>query len=146
MSNNPGSRHRPAAPGDRGLRTRTWLTFGFIILLSIAATWVALPGSSFDIAGFRASHPIREGLDLQGGLQVVLEAQPVAGQTIDAETLEGTRQTLERRINGLGVSEPLIQTRGSNQIIIELPGVADPQEALNIMQETALLEIIDPQG
>ena len=128
------------------MRTRTWLTLGFIILLTIAATWVALPGSNFDINGFRANHPIREGLDLQGGLQVVLEAQPVAGQTLDAETLEGTRQTLERRINGLGVSEPLIQTRGNNQIIIELPGVEDPQEAITIMQETALLEIIDPQG
>lgn len=128
------------------MRTRTWLTLGFIILLTIAAVWVAVPGSNYDVAGFRASHPIREGLDLQGGLQVVLEAQPVAGQTLDAETLEGTRQTLERRINGLGVSEPLIQTRGNNQIIIELPGVDDPQEAIAIMQETALLEIIDPQG
>lgn len=128
------------------MRNRTWLTLALIIVLAIAATWVALPGSSFDIGGFRAGHPIREGLDLQGGLQVVLQAEPVAGQTLDGETLEGTRQTLERRINGLGVSEPLIQTRGSNQIIIELPGVEDPREAIEIMQQTALLEIIDPMG
>jgi preprotein translocase subunit SecD len=49
-------------------------------------------------------------------------------------------------VNGLGVSEPLIQTRGSDQIIVELPGVDDPQEAIAILQQTALLEIIDPLG
>ena len=90
--------------------------------------------------------PFAEGLDLQGGLQVVLQARPVAGQTLDSDTLEGTRQTLERRVNGLGVSEPFIQTRGNDQIIVELPGVDDPQEAFAILQQTALLEIIDPQG
>ena len=99
-----------------------------------------------DVAAFRANHPIHEGLDLQGGLQVVLQARPVAGQTIDKNTLEGTRRTLERRVNGLGVSEPLIQTRGNDQIIVELPGVEDPQEAIGILQQTALLEIIDPLG
>ncbi len=128
------------------MRTRTWITLVSIILLAIFATWVALPGSNYDINGFRAAHPVREGLDLQGGLQVVLQANPVAGQTLDAETLEGTRQTLERRINALGVSEPLIQTRGSDQIIVELPGIRNPEDAIQIMQETALLEIIDPQG
>lgn len=76
----------------------------------------------------------------------MLQARPVAGQSLDSDTLEGTRQTLERRVNGLGVSEPLIQTRGSDQIIVELPGVDDPQEAIAILQQTALLEIIDPLG
>jgi preprotein translocase subunit SecD len=128
------------------LRTRTWLTLAFIVLLAIVSGWISLPGTNFDIAGVRAGHPIREGLDLQGGLQVVLQARPVAGQSLDSGTLEGTRQTLERRVNGLGVSEPLIQTRGSDQIIIELPGVDDPQEAIAILQQTALLEIIDPLG
>lgn len=128
------------------MRNRIWLTLAFIVLLALFSGWISLPGSNYDIAGIRAGHPVREGLDLQGGLQVVLQAEPVAGQTLDRETLEGTRQTLERRINSLGVSEPLIQTRGDDQIIVELPGVADPQEAINIMQQTALLEIIDPQG
>jgi preprotein translocase subunit SecD len=128
------------------LRNRTWLTLAFIIVLAIVSGWISFPGSAFDIAGFRASHPIREGLDLQGGLQVVLQARPVAGQTIDRNTLEGTRRTLDRRVNGLGVSEPMIQTRGNDQIIVELPGVADPQEAIGILQQTALLEIIDPLG
>ena len=128
------------------MRNRTWLTLAFIVVLAIVSGWISLPGSDFDIAGFRAAHPVRRGLDLQGGLQVVLQARPVAGQTLDRDTLEGTRQTLERRVNGLGVSEPLIQTRGDDQVIIELPGVNDPQEAIAILQQTALLEIIDPLG
>jgi preprotein translocase subunit SecD len=118
----------------------------FIIAIALLSGWVAFPGSDLDYAGFRASHPIRQGLDLQGGLHVVLQARPVAGQTLDSAVLEGTRQTLERRVNGLGVSEPLIQTRGDSQIIVELPGVDDPQAAIGILQQTALLEIIDPQG
>ncbi len=128
------------------MRNRTWLTLAFIVVLAIVSSWIALPGSDFDIAGFRAAHPVRRGLDLQGGLQVVLQARPVAGQTLDRDTLEGTRQTLERRVNGLGVSEPLIQTRGDDQVIVELPGVDDPQEAIGILQQTALLEIVDPLG
>jgi preprotein translocase subunit SecD len=128
------------------LRQRTWFTFAVIVVLAAFAVWIALPGAAYDVAGIRAGHPVRRGLDLQGGLQVVLQAQPVAGQTLDGETLEGTRQTIERRVNALGVSEPLIQTRGDNQIIVELPGVDDPQEAVDILQRTALLEIIDPQG
>lgn len=127
-------------------RKHTWWTFGLILLLAIPSIWLALPTDMFDINGYKASHPIRKGLDLQGGLQVVLQAQPVAGQTLDKETLEGTRATLERRVNGLGVSEPLIQIRGDDQIIVELPGVDDPQQAVDVLQQTALLEIIDPQG
>jgi preprotein translocase subunit SecD len=128
------------------LSTRTAFTLVFIVVLASLSIWIALPGSAYDVAGIRAGHPVRRGLDLQGGLQVVLQAEPVAGQTLDRETLEGTRQTIERRVNGLGVSEPLIQTRGDDQIIVELPGIDDPQEAIGILQQTALLEIIDPQG
>ena len=128
------------------MRNRIWLTLAFIVVLAIVSTWISLPGSDFDIGGFRAAHPVHRGLDLQGGLQVVLQARPVAGQTLDRDTLEGTRQTLERRVNGLGVSEPLIQTRGDDQVIIELPGVNDPQQAIAILQQTALLEIVDPLG
>ncbi|MFM8594111.1 MAG: protein translocase subunit SecD, partial [Chloroflexota bacterium] len=128
------------------MRKRPWGTFAFVVVLAILASWVALPTNVLDVNGFKAGHPVREGLDLQGGLQVVLEAQPLAGKTLDNDTLEGTKSTLERRVNGLGVSEPLVQVRGDKQIIVELPGVSDPQEAVKVLQQTALLEIIDPQG
>ncbi len=128
------------------MRIRSWHVLAFIMALALFSGWVSLPGETLDVGGFKEQFPVRQGLDLQGGLQVVLEADPPAGQEVDAGTLEGTRTTLERRVNGLGVSEPLIQTRGDDQIIVELPGVDDPEEATNILQETALLEIIDSQG
>jgi preprotein translocase subunit SecD len=128
------------------VRIRPWHVLIFIVLLTIVSGWISLPGQTLDIGGFKSSVTVHEGLDLQGGVQVLLQADPPPGQKVDKGTLEGTRSTIERRVNGLGVSEPLIQTRGSNQIIVELPGVADPQEAVKVIQQTALLEIIDPQG
>jgi preprotein translocase subunit SecD len=122
---------------------------GMLILIAtitLFSAWIALPGSSLDIGGFREGHPVREGLDLQGGLQVTLEARPPGGGGVDGDTLEGTRDTIERRVNGLGVSEPLIQTRGNNQILVELPGIENPDQAVQVLQETALLEVIYTNG
>jgi preprotein translocase subunit SecD len=117
-----------------------------IVIVAILASWMALPGTSYDVAAIKADHPVRRGLDLQGGLQVVLEADPPPGETVDEGTMNGVRDTIERRVNGLGVSEPLVQTRGSNQIIVELPGISDPEQAIDVLKATALLEIIDPVG
>jgi preprotein translocase subunit SecD len=75
-----------------------------------------------------------------------MEANPPEGVTVDGDMMNGLRDTIERRVNGLGVSEPLIQTRGDNQIIVELPGLTDVDQAIEVIRTTALLEIIDPQG
>jgi preprotein translocase subunit SecD len=117
-----------------------------ILVVTLLSAWVAIPGTALDVAGFKADHPVREGLDLQGGLQVTLEARPPGGGGVDSATLQGTRDTLEKRVNGLGVSEPLIQTRGDNQIVVELPGVENPEQAVEVLKETALLEIIYASG
>jgi preprotein translocase subunit SecD len=117
-----------------------------ILVVTILAGWMALPGDRWDVADIRADHPIRQGLDLQGGLQVVMQANPPEGVSVDDDMMNGLRDTIERRVNGLGVSEPLIQTRGNNQIIVELPGLTDVDQAIEVIRTTALLEIIDPQG
>jgi preprotein translocase subunit SecD len=117
-----------------------------IVLITLVSAWIDLPGDTLDLGGFKENHPVRQGLDLQGGLQVLLEANPPDGQSVDRGTMNGTRDTLERRVNGLGVSEPLIQTRGDNQIVVELPGVDDPDQAVAVLQQTALLEIINTNG
>jgi len=130
------------------LRSRSNLVLLGIVLVTLVTTWISLPTDFLDIAGFKEDNDIyiHEGLDLQGGLQVILEARPPDGQSIGSDELNGTRDTIERRVSGLGVSEPLIQTRGSNQIVVELPGIDDPDAAISLLQETALLEIIDTQG
>ncbi|HYI14552.1 MAG TPA: protein translocase subunit SecD, partial [Thermomicrobiales bacterium] len=130
------------------MRSRSNLVLTVIVLVTLVTTWISLPTKFLDIGDIKEDNDIyvHEGLDLQGGLQVVLEARPPEGQTIDSDVLNGTRNTIERRVGGLGVSEPLIQTRGSNQIVVELPGVDDPDAAISLLRETALLEIIDTQG
>lgn len=130
----------------RRIRWTPWFTLGFIVLLTLGSVWVDVPEHSLDPFNWKKNIFVHKGLDLQGGLQVVLQANPPAGQTVSSDTLTGTMDTIKRRVNGLGVSEPLIQTRGSNQIVIELPGVNNPENAVRVLQQTALLEIIDPQG
>jgi preprotein translocase subunit SecD len=128
------------------VRIRPWHMLIFISILTLVAVWIDLPGTTGNVFGLKDNVDVHEGLDLQGGLQVLLQANPPGGGKVDSGALEGTRDTIERRVNGLGVSEPVIQTQNNNQIIVELPGVKDPEEAVRVLKETALLEIIDPQG
>lgn len=130
------------------MRIRPWHVLIFIIILTVASGWIVLPDNTLDIGGFKQNRNItvHKGLDLQGGLQVTLQANPPKGQKVDSDTLNGVRDTISKRVNGLGVSEPVIQTRGNNQILVELPGLKDPTQAVKVLQQTALLEIIDPQG
>ncbi|MBN2205181.1 MAG: protein translocase subunit SecD [Thermoleophilia bacterium] len=80
------------------------------------------------------------GLDLQGGLEVVYEARTNAGEVPTADQLEQTLSIIDRRVNGLGVSESTVQQQGADQISIQLPGVTDAQQALAIVGKTAQLE------
>ncbi|WP_420644175.1 protein translocase subunit SecD [Candidatus Leptofilum sp.] len=87
--------------------------------------------------------PIRQGLDLQGGLQVLLKADLPEEVEIEPAQLDTSRQIIEQRVNALGVAEPLVQTEGSRRILVELPGIDNPEEAVSLIQETALLEFVD---
>jgi len=88
--------------------------------------------------------PLKEGLDLQGGMEVVLEAQNTPNITVNKEVMQGVKAVIENRINGLGVSEPLIQLKGSNSILVQLPGIKDYQHALNVIGKTSFLEFKEP--
>jgi len=86
-------------------------------------------------------------LDLAGGTTVTLTAEPSKpGAKIGDAEMSQAISIMRERVNGLGVSEPVIQVRGSNQIVVELAGATDPEEATRIVQKTALLEIIDTNG
>lgn len=89
--------------------------------------------------------PINLGLDLKGGVHVVLEAQDT-GEIVEEEDMQRAQAIIERRINGLGVTEPIIQRQGTRRIIVELPGIHDQQQAINTIGKTALLEFADPNG
>lgn len=86
-----------------------------------------------------ATRSARLGLDLRGGTQIVLEAQATAERQLTEDTLVRTLEVLRRRVDQLGVSEPNLQRSGDERIIIELPGVTDPEEALEVIGRTAQL-------
>lgn len=89
------------------------------------------------------NYPIKQGLDLQGGLQVLLEADVPPEEDVTQDEIDTARQIIDQRVNALGVTEPLVQTEGDRRILVELPGLDDPEDAIALIQETALLEFVD---
>lgn len=88
-----------------------------------------------------ATIPIPLGLDLRGGSQLTIQVKPSAEiPEITDRELEGVKRVVEGRINGLGVSEPVIQTVGTDKILVQLPGVNNPEQAERVLGGTAQLE------
>ncbi|NES18294.1 MAG: protein translocase subunit SecD [Symploca sp. SIO3E6] len=108
---------------------RQRLVLALIAILVVAAIGILL------------KFPIRLGLDLQGGAQLTIQAKATEEiPQITLEQLEDLKVVVERRVNGLGVSEAVVQTVGSEQILVQLPGVNDPQQAERVLGGTAELE------
>ncbi|MCX7780439.1 MAG: protein translocase subunit SecD [Negativicutes bacterium] len=89
---------------------------------------------------------IKQGLDLQGGTHVVMEAVDTPEAKVDEDSVQRVVRIIERRVNELGLTEPIIQREGSRRIIVELPGVKDPEKAIEMLGKTALLEFQDESG
>ena len=89
---------------------------------------------------------IRQGLDLQGGTHVVLQAVDTLDAKVDNDAVDRVVKIIERRVNELGLTEPTIQRQGKDRIIVELPGVKDPDKAIAMLGRTALLEFKDVSG
>lgn len=83
---------------------------------------------------------INQGLDIQGGLSVVLSAQSTDGQDITKEDMEKSRAIIESRVNALGASEATVQVQGNDQILVQIPGLSDPEKALSTIGKTGKLE------
>lgn len=89
---------------------------------------------------------INRGLDLAGGIHVIMEAVSRDGEPASPEAIKAAVHTIRRRVDALGVVEPRIYPEGENRIIVELPGVDDPEMALDVIGRTAYLEFMDPSG
>ena len=115
-----------------------------ILVIVAAAIFVDIPRSNgFRIGSFTRSGNLYLGLDLQGGMQVLLEADVEPGTAVSAEQMETARTILENRSNGLGVSEVVFQLAGDNRIIAEFPGITNTDEVLDTLKGTGLLEFVD---
>ncbi len=125
----------------------------FIIFIVLVSVWVNLPTPSFDLQvpktpinlkNYLGKFPVKLGLDLQGGTQLVLEADmsKIAGDQKDT-ALDSSREVIERRVNLFGVSESVVQTSKvgeSRRILVDLPGIKDASEAASLVGKTAQLD------
>ncbi len=108
-------------------RQRSLLALIFVLLMAAIAVIVKIP--------------VPLGLDLRGGSQLTIQVQSaLLMREITERDLAGVQKVVEGRVNGLGVSEPVIQTVGKDKILVQLPGVNDPQQAERVLGGTAQLE------
>lgn len=126
-----------------------WPRLGIILLITALAIWISASDTLTIPNLFNPSSPLqrdvtpRLGLDLQGGLQVLLEADLPEGAEISAADMEVARSIMENRTNALGVSENLLQVAGERRIVGEFPGLQDAESVLANIQQTGLLEFVD---
>ncbi|MDX6511891.1 MAG: SecD/SecF fusion protein [Gaiellaceae bacterium] len=109
---------------------------GLILAALAGVALLAIPSSPFH-------KKIHEGLDLQGGLEVVLRAVPPKGKPLPAGALDKSQSIMQTRVDKLGVSEPEIRKQGKDQIVIQLAGVHNIDQAAKIIGKTAQLELYD---
>ena len=132
-------------------RIAPWL----IGVIALVAIFIDLPRTTLglgwlpdDVAGVQFRTVL--GLDLQGGLSVTLKVQQQGDEPITDEQVELARDTIERRVAGIGVSEPQVRTEtsgdGSRLIVVEVPGVSDEQQVRDLVGSTGQLQFIDPMG
>jgi SecD/SecF fusion protein len=117
-------------------RRNSFLVLGLLAAALVGVALMAIPAS-----------PLHQkptlGLDLQGGLEVTLQAVPPVNRSLTKEDLDRSVDIMRNRVDKLGVTEPEIRTQGDDQIVIQLPGVKDPQAAAEIIGTTAQLELFD---
>jgi len=132
------------------MRERNLISLAIIIVLSIFSLAVALP---YDKPEFLKSLAfwqdarsrdlqIKQGLDLKGGLQILLTAG-VDSTTPVTGTMETARNIIEGRVNGLGTTEANVQLQGTDRVLVELPGITDRQLAIDLVRQTGQLEFVD---
>jgi SecD/SecF fusion protein len=116
---------------------RSHLTLVFLILLALAGVaFIGLKSSP----GHKSLH---KGLDLQGGLEVILKAVPPRGHKLTNAEMTNSISIIRSRIDKLGVAEPIVRQESSNEISIQLAGVHNVAQAADLIGKTAQLELYD---
>ncbi len=122
------------------MRSRDIYSLIFILLIAgIALSIVFAPEGRWL---FNRDVSVRLGLDLRGGIQVLLRA----AEPVERSVMQTAAGVIERRINGLGVAESVVQLSGNDRIIVEIPGIDNPEQAIETLRGTGKLEFIDTKG
>ena len=115
-------------------------TKSLVILIAVVLVIVA---SGFALVRYQIFQKyINLGLDLQGGVHVVLEAVDTPDAPVKADSIDRVKAIIETRVNQFGVKEPIIQKEGSRRLIVELAGVKDPDKAIELIGKTAQLRFV----
>lgn len=114
-------------------KQRNYLLLAIAALLIVGSWLMFMPPTT----------KITQGLDIRGGLSVILTAKPAEGQALTAADMDRAVAIIENRVNKLGASEASIQKQGSDSILIQMPGVKNADKALEIIGETGRLEFVD---
>lgn len=117
-----------------------WNEFGKLLVVALAIV------GGFCVYIMPLANSIKQGLDLQGGTHVVLQAVDTPEQKVDDDAVNRSVSIIERRVNELGLTEPVIQRQGKDRIIVELPGIKDPEKAIAMLGKTAVLQFKDMDG
>src|SRR4051812_25242227 len=125
---------------------------GAIVALCLLSVWALFPrnvkvqqrGADGVLRDTIQRHvPLRKGLDLQGGtylaLEVNQEKQAIPPDKIP-DAIERALKTVRNRIEGIGVSEAIVQSQGNDRIVVQIPGIQDPERAKQIIKDQAFLE------
>ena len=127
-------------------KRKTLLNFILIILIAVTTAYVVYPkneGIKINDYGINYYNDLKFhlGLDLQGGTHLVYQSDLSQIKEEDrSSAIEGVRDVIERRVNAFGVSEPIVQTTKNDRLIVELAGVSDVNQAINMIGETPFLE------
>ncbi len=128
------------------MKSKNTMILILILALVLGSSFIALNGiklGSYEIG--KAKDSVELGLDLAGGVYVVLEAETDATGPELQKLMEQTKTIINERIDGLGIAEPNIAIEGENRIRVELAGIDNPQEAIDLIGKTAQLQFIDPE-
>lgn len=128
MATGSESRKKKRPSSKTEARKNIWLLI-LCTVLAIGAIFMFTP----------PQEKINQGLDIQGGLSVVLTATGEDGQAPSNEDMETSREIIESRVNALGASEASVQVQGTNQILVQIPGLSDTEQALNTIGRTGSL-------
>jgi preprotein translocase subunit SecD len=119
-------------------KRNTIIIFSIILALAIFAVWVVSPPMSKRLGRDGMSL----GLDLKGGTHLVYQADLSGLEPGESakDAIKGVRDIIERRVNAYGVSEPLVQIQGDNRISVQLPGIRNIEEAIELVGQTAQMD------